>query len=86
MEKVYKADRIFQPIDNMVFSLEAVVPSFRGYFECCEPGQLPMTFQVDVVNNAGDRSLYEKPFGWWSITGREEKASPLNMFMIRLDG
>jgi len=84
--KIYRANELLQPIDNQVMALADVVPSFTAYFECQETEKGPLKLEVEMNENAAVENLYEKTHALWSKLGRRDSTTPLDIFMIRLDG
>lgn len=83
---IYSANELLQPIDNQVMTLAEVIPSFTAYFECQENDKGPLKLEVELQENVAARDLYEKTHALWSKLGRRDNITPLELFMIRLDG
>lgn len=84
--RIYNANELLQPIDNQVMTLAEVTPSFTAYFECQEHDKGPLKLEVEMNGNVAAKDLYEKTHALWSKLGRRDNTTPLDMFMIRLDG
>ncbi len=84
--KIYNANELLQPIDNQVMTLAEVTPSFIAYFECQENDKGPLKLEVELSENAAAKDLYEKTHALWSKLRRRDNTTPLDIFMIRLDG
>lgn len=84
--KIYDANELLQPIDNQVMTLAEVTPSFTAYFECQENDKKPLKLEVELNENAAAKDFYERTHALWSKLARPDNTTPLDMFMIRLDG
>jgi len=45
-----------------------------------------LKLEVELQENVAARDLYEKTHALWSKLGRRDNITPLELFMIRLDG
>lgn len=87
MDYFHKADGIFQPLDNSIYTLEEVAPSFSARFEFQKDEETNQpAIQLDVeLNTSGLDNLYEKTHALWTRIDRRDNAVPLSVFMVRLD-
>ena len=86
VQKIHGAEKLFQPTDNYTDFLKHVPPSFTAHFECQEYEKEPVKLEVEMLSSASDPGIYDRTSNTWSRLGQRDNNSPLNMFMIRLDG
>lgn len=85
MDNLYKADHIFQPLNNSIYSLEEVAPSFSARFVFQNVDQPAIQLDVELNTSGLDEKLYEKTHALWSRVDRRDNAVPLSIYMVRLD-
>ncbi|KAK4693423.1 hypothetical protein P7C71_g3972, partial [Lecanoromycetidae sp. Uapishka_2] len=86
MNQFYKADDIFQPLDNSTYSLKEVAPSFSARFQFQEVDQPAIQLDIELNTSGLDEALYEKTHALWTRVDRRDNAVPLSIFMVRLEG
>lgn len=83
---IYKANKLFEPVDSLTTKLEHVKPNYAALFEFNIPGTGKVRLEVEL-GKPGIDGLYETTNKTWTrILDKAETVEPMEMFMLRVQG